>query len=279
MRTRSATVSLVVLLFACGPKPPTAAPADATPAAPAGAPAAEAPLPAAEEVLRAAVEAMGGAEKIASLESFYSEGTTDIPAQSLTATNKTWWKAGKFYIEVDMPGVGLTRMWKNDQGIFGEDPINGRRKLEGAEARQAEWSTSFFLAADWNKYFDTAQTKARREANGRKLVDVVLASKDGNELTLSFDETTHDLVERSFVQESPMGKLPVRATVVETKELGGFKLATKTTTSMAIINATDVITKFEPNVAIDDSRFDPDAKKAAPAGKPTKGKGKAKSAG
>jgi hypothetical protein len=270
---RSLAAAVALALGACTPKN-TTTPGEGTPAAtPAPAatqPAAEAPLPQAEAVLQASIDAMGGAEKIASLESFYKESTTDIPAQSLTANNKMWWKAGNFYMEVDMPGVGLTRVWKNAQGIFGDDPINGRRKFEGAEARQAEWSATPFLVADWKKFFDTATTKGRRESGGHKLVDVVLAAKDGAELTLSFDEATHDLVEQSFVQESPMGKLPVKGTVVETKDFGGYKMASKTTTSMAIINATDVVTKFEPNVAIEDSRFDPDAAKAG------KGKGKGK---
>jgi hypothetical protein len=273
MKTRSILALLVCSLVACEP-PPAAAPTDAKPPAAtepaATTPVAEAPLPAAEAVLQASIDALGGNEKIASLKSFYKESTTDIPAQSLKATNKMWWKAGNFYMEVDMPGVGTTRVWKNAQGIFGEDPINGRRKFEGAEARQAEWSATPFLVAEWKKFFETATTKARRDVNGRKLVDVVLAAQDGTELTLSFDEATHDLVEQSFVQESPMGKLPVKGTVVETKDFGGYKMATKTQTSMAIISATDVVTKFEPNVEIEDSKFDPDGAKGKPAKVKTK---------
>src|SRR5690606_27187852 len=131
-------------------------------------------LPAAEEVLQAAVEAEGGPEKIASIKSFYAEHKMEMPAQNMHAVTKMRWQDGHFYNETDMPGVGVMRQWRNEEGVFADDPVNGKRKLDGKEAKQAEQSGSLVMEADWKKYYTTATTVARREADGRSLIDIKL---------------------------------------------------------------------------------------------------------
>ncbi|MBX7079294.1 MAG: hypothetical protein K1X88_08930 [Nannocystaceae bacterium] len=236
-------------------------------------------LPAAETVLASAVEAEGGAAAHTAIKSYYLESRMDIPQQGLTGLTKLWWKDGKFFMQVDMAGVGTSSLWCDGAQVVSEDPINGRRTLAGKEARQAQWSASVSLPHDWKKFFDTAKTIARREHDGRKLIDVSLSAPDGSELLLSFDETTHLLASQRFAQASPMGELPVEIAVDEYKQVGGLQHAAKTTMSMAIMKASSEVTKFEPNVEIDDGRFTPPAPKPvepAPPVEPEPAKGKAK---
>jgi hypothetical protein len=270
-------------LLACG-KPKTTASTTPEPSigpTPAAAPDA---LPAAEAVLAAAVEAAGGAKAHDALGSFYSEARMDMPQQGLSADTKTWWDHGKFFVEVDMPGVGKTRVWSDGATITSEDPVNGRRQLEGREANQTRWSTSVSLAKEWREFFASAETIGRREHEGKQLLDVKLTGKDGEQLVLSFDERTHLLDSERFEQQSPMGMLPVEISMLEYKEIAGLKHVTKTEMNLAIMSATTTVTKFEPNVAIEPAKFVPTEEPAAPsvapaeAGKKAKAKAKAKPA-
>jgi hypothetical protein len=271
MRRLALLASLVA--FACGPKPPAAStePTAATepPAADASADATEPAedLPPAEEVLEQAVVALGGRDKLEAIQSFYSEAKMEIPAQNLSADIKTWWKrssrpsgagGGDFYMENDMTGVGVTKIWKKGEEIWAEDPINGRRKLEGKEAAQTKWSASMSLAADWKEFFATAKTTGRSKTeDGAELIDVELTDADGTSVTLSFDAQTHLPRQQSFKQKSPMGEIPVRVTMEDYRDVAGVQTSFRSTTSMAIIEAVQTVEKFEPNVKIDDKKFTP----------------------
>lgn len=261
------SLTLVALLAACGKDPPAttdpsaAAPAPAPATDAADAPTAAADLPPAEEVLEQAVVALGGRDKLDAVKSFYSESKMEIPAQKISAVVRTWWKDGDFYMENDMTGVGLSQVWKHGEDIWSQDPINGRRKLEGKEARQSMWGASVSLAADWKRYFQTAETVGRRAEGETELIDVKLTDADGTEVTLSFDATSHLPVEQSFTQETPMGNLPIRTTMEDYRDVAGVKTSFRSTTNMAVMSAVQTVEKFEPNVEVDEAKFVPPAAK------------------
>lgn len=279
--------------LACTPPPP-AQPADATPAnqatdtptteqteaeapeAPAEPEVSQENLPPAEDVLAKSVEAAGGREAIEKLKSFYQESKMEIKAQNMTASTKTWYKGGNFYSETDMPGMGMIRVWRNKDGIWNDDPINGMRKLEGAEAEQAERDASLLLVADWKEHFESAETTKRRKAGDATLVDVVMTTPSGEEITMSFDENEGLLREKSFKQKSPAGELPVTVRLEEYEEQAGIKMPQRTVMDMKVAEAVTTVEKFEPNVKISDKKFKPDKKaagkkKKAPKGTPPPG--------
>lgn len=267
-------------LLACG-KPNTTDTKTPEPAATPTPTATPEALPPAEQVLSAAVDAAGGAKAHEALGTYYSEARMEMPQQGLSADTKVWWDHGKFFMEVDMPGVGKSRMWSDGKVVTSDDPVNGRRTLEGREANQARWATSVSLAQEWKQFFETAETIGRREHEGKQLLDVKLASKDGDQLVLSFDEATHLLDSQRFEQQSPMGMLPVEISVLEYKEYAGLKHVTKSEMKLAIMSATTQVTKFEPNVAIDPAKLTPPAETAPAAetpAKPGKSKGSKKAA-
>jgi hypothetical protein len=285
MRRIVTLATLVSFLAACSKDPPASAePAAATPTPAAGSEAptggettdaAPAELPAAEQVLEEAVVALGGREKLDAIKSFYSESKMEISAQNLKGEIKTWWKGGDFHIENEMDGVGLSQVWKKGDEIWADDPISGRRKLEGKEARQTRWGASVSLAADWKDHFTKAETVGIRTEGDTKLVDVKLTDAEGTEVTLSFDATTHLPIEQSFMQETPMGNLPIRTTMSDYRDVGGVKTSFQSTTSMAIVTAVQTIEKFEPNVDIDEAKFVPPKAKAGKGGAKAPAKAKA----
>lgn len=236
-------------------------------------------LPDAEGLLTAAVEASGGAKAYEALGTYYSEARMEMPQQGLSFETHVWWDHGKYFMEVDMPGVGKSRVWSDGQVVTSEDPINGRRVLEGREANQARWSNSVSLPLEWKKFFDTAETIGRREQDGKQLLDVKLSGKDGDTLVLSFDESSHLLAAQRFEQHSPQGMLPVEVAILEYKEIAGLKQPVKSELRMAIMSMSMIVTKFEPNAAIDPKKLEvppPEPHKVVntPAAEPGKVKGK-----
>jgi hypothetical protein len=232
-----------------GAPAPSSPPDDATPAA--------APLPEAKVVLAEAVQALGGADRLAAVTSYHSQAKLRIEAQDLSAEIRTWWKDGDFYVENEMAGVGLTQLWKHGDEIWAQDPINGKRRLEGPEAAQTAWSASLSIAADWSRYFDTATTIARREDGGVELVDVQLLDARGNTLTLSFDADSKLLVQQRFVQHTPMGDIPVHITMDDYRSVDGVQTSFRSVTNMSVVEAVQTLETFETNVEIDVSKFTP----------------------
>jgi hypothetical protein len=215
----------------------------------------QANLPPAEQVLEKSVVAVGGRDKIDSIKSYYKEERTEIPAQNMTATSKFWWKQGNMYSEIEMPGVGLMKVWHNDEGTWSQDPLNGTRKLEGDEAEQAARTASPVMTAVWKEYFDSAETTGRRMVDDRPVIDVKLTDKKGEEMVLSFDEAEGLLVEQQFKQKTAMGDMPVTVKIEEWADYDGYKDAKVTVADMKVMKVTTKVTKYELNPEVDDSKF------------------------
>jgi hypothetical protein len=254
----SATIATIFALGGCQPPPP-AQPDDANIAQPSD------ETPAAADVLEAGVAAIGGRDVIDSIESYYSESNMEVKGQNMQASTKIWWKKGSFYSETDMEGVGVTKVWRNDDGVWSDDPINGWRKLDGKEARQAEWSNTLSLVADWQKFFTAAEITGRRTHEDLTLIDVVLTSDDGDEITMSFDTETGLLRQQLFEQETPMGVMPITVDIEEYTTYGGLKQPARSVTNMSVVDAVSTVAKFEINLEIDDAKFQPSDPKNAEA--------------
>jgi hypothetical protein len=265
---------LLTLAVACQ-KPPatdtTTTPADATPP-----PAAEAPLPTVDEVLARSIEALGGRDAIEAVKSSYTESKTEIKSQGLSLFTRIWQKGDDSYTELDMPGIGLTQMWKQGDEIWSSDPINGERKLEGKEAAQARWSSDPLLAANWKKYFDSAELLDRVTEGDRELYEVALRTADGDEVVLRFDAASGLPVGQRFKQESPMGALAIKITAEDYREVEGVMVPFRIVQDMQLMSAVQTVEKYEVNVPIDDAKLRRPEPAPAPAPPPTKGKTKAK---
>ncbi len=288
---RKSTLSLLIALplfagTAGCEQPPAVNPDDATPAtaespatadadAPAAEPAAQAPapsaepevaqtdLPSAEALLAGNVDAVGGKAKVDTIKTFYREDDMEVVGQGIKINTKLWWSKGDFYSEASMPGMGLTRIWKVGENIWSEDPINGMRKIEGNEAKQQLRANELVITATWKDHFAKAETKARRIVDSKPAIDVVLTTEDGDETVMTFDEESKLMVESSSVQDSPMGKVPFRAMLLDYQDFDGFKVSTKTKMYMATAEVVGTVVEFKPNAKIEKGKIAlPDAAKA-----------------
>lgn len=220
---------------------------------PAAKPAVE--LPKAEALLDKAVEAQGGRAKIDALQSFYLEGQLAVAGQNITGGMKLWWQAGDFYTEQTMIGIGTVRAGKQGDVIWSEDPINGLRKLAGAEAEQHAWASSPSLPAHWSRYFAKAETTGEREIGGKKAYDVQLTSASGATVVLSFDAESGLQVAQTFKQTTPMGDMPISVELQDYRDVDGLKLPHLQVTDAKLATATQTLTKVEFGAAVDASKF------------------------
>lgn len=221
--------------------------------------AAEAPparvLPPAEELLDKAAAAVGTPEAIAGLESFYYRSTIEMEGLNIHGDLQIWWKKGDFFMEQVVPGFGEMRAGKLGDELWSEDPINGRRKLSGIEAEQLAWASSLLLAADWDEFFDTANTIDERTDDGRTVYDVALSSASGLTAVLSFDAESGLQVGQSYDQMSPMGTQPFSTKFKDFREVDGIKLAFEQVIDTKVQVIIQRITEVRLNVDIDESGF------------------------
>lgn len=281
LRRRIALFCSLLLTPALGcEKPPasdtTTPPAggDAPPAA--DAEPAEAPLPTVDEVLARSIEAVGGRAAVDAIKSSYTESKTEIKAQGLSVVTRVWSKGDDFYVESDMPGVGLSQVWKKGDDIWSKDPINGMRKLEGKEAHQARWSSDSLLAANWKKYFDQAELLGRKQEGERELYEVALTTSAGDRLVLLFDAKTSLPAGQVFEQQTPMGAMAIRIEVGDFREVQGVMVPFRSVTDMQLMSAVAITEKYEVNVEVDDAMLVPPSETPPPPTEPVKPKGKTK---
>ncbi|MEZ4381095.1 MAG: hypothetical protein R3A79_07085 [Nannocystaceae bacterium] len=256
-------LSLALLVGACADSSGTDAAAKAESSADASADkAADAPpkeaMPAAEELLAASVDALGGAANFEAIRSYYVESQMNVDGLGLSGTAQTWWAGGDFYVETDMPGVGLVRLGSQGDKIWSDDPINGMRMITGIEAEQAAWSTSRCLALDWKRYFDSAETTALVDGEGgRRLAEITFKSAGGDEVILRLDAATKMPVSQSFKQANPLGSMPVTVTFDDFREVAGTQVAYKQFVDASLTKMSSVTNKFEVNVEVPSDKFAP----------------------
>lgn len=246
--------------FGCEKDPTKAPEAQSGPAAPAEDAAtpdepAEPTLPEASEVLANATKAMGGAEAIAGVQSFYYRGTIELVGQNIRGDLQIWWKGGDFFMEQIVPGIGEMRAGKKGEEIWADDPVNGRRLLSGIEAEQHAWASSILLAADWQRYFDEAKTVAERDDEGTKVIDVELTSTSGLAVTMTFDATSGLQLAQSFEQVTPMGKQPFVVSFTDYRDVDGVKIAYVQEIDAKVQKVRQVISEVKLNAEVDDTRF------------------------
>jgi hypothetical protein len=212
-------------------------------------------LPEATALLDKAVEAVGGKAKIDAVKSWYVEGELSVSGQNITGEMKLWWQGGDFYTEQTMIGIGTIRGGKQGGVIWSDDPINGLRKLQGAEAEQYSWGSSLLLAADWQRYFTSAQTVSERELAGKKAYDVELTSQSGAKVTLTFDAENGLQVAQSFKGSTPLGEMPIAVQLQDYRDVEGLKLPFRQVTDAKLAEATQQIKKMELNGPVDATKF------------------------
>lgn len=286
--------SLLLAACASNPPPPTAAPsapADLARTGAAASPPAPTPSPApstqrtADEILADSIKAVGppdawNAHKTVRLEmtmTFQGVGISGKAQRLATSGDKT-------LVVTEIPGVGIIREGSNGKVFWSQDPINGLRILDGAEADQAR------IESVWNPELRTAElfpkVEAKNEigADGRPMECVVMAPKVAPPTTRCFDPSSHLQVVEKGIRPTPQGDTPFSSTVGDWRRVGGLLQPFSLETQAGPITFAAKVQAIVFDEPMDDKQFEPPqppkAEAAGPGGKtPVKAGAKSKAKG
>ena len=276
-----------LLTAACAsnsPPPPASPPATATaapvPSAPAGtaaAPAAPVPVRSASDILADSIKAVGAPDAWSGHKSVHMTMTMTFQAVGITGTAQRFATAGdKSLVVTEIPGVGLIREGSNGKVFWSQDPINGLRMLDGAEADQARIESVWNPELRVNELFAKVESKNETGPDGKVLECVVLTPKVAPPTTRCFDQISHLQVTEKGVRPTPQGDTPFSSTVSDWRTVGGLKMAYALETQAGPITFSAKVQSVVFDQAMDDKQFEPpqptavtpaDAPAASPSGK------------
>ncbi|MEJ5169966.1 MAG: DUF620 domain-containing protein [Fimbriimonadales bacterium] len=209
----------------------------------------------AEQVLEKSIEASGGKENLAKVKTAVLKATMEAPMQGLKGSVVTYVKApNKIRVETDIEGIGKTIQGFDGKVAWSKDPIQGLRKLEGAE-KAAMVRSSSIVSTDWKQFYSKA-TYVGLEKFGDKDVHVVeLTPKGAKPIRQYFDAETFLLLKQTGVQEGPMGEMPFEAFFSDYKEVEGIKLAMKQVIKVGPIEIQITMKEIKQGQPVDDKLF------------------------
>lgn len=209
----------------------------------------------AREMLEQSAVALGGRDKFQQIHSYTSEMKIAVEKLGLQGNGKAWWKNGDFYMEVDIAGIGQTKMGIHKGKVWGEEPINGLREITGREAEQAKWAASICFVCDWQTFFTEIETVAIRQEDEQSIMDIKLVSESKDEVVLSIDMQTKLPLAQKFSQASPMGDMPVTVQFADFRELSGVKIPFSQITDTSLAQFSASLIQFDVNLEVDEQKF------------------------
>jgi hypothetical protein len=247
-------VAVVSLSLALALSPPDAGAPHAAPPAPA---AEASPARSVDAILADAVEATGGDKPWQLHRSM--ETRTEIEygkmAMSATRTQITTSK-NKSLAVTTIPNVGVVNEGTNGKVIWSEDPVNGLRILEGAEAEQFRLESTWNLERNLKSIFRQITARRATDDDGRAVECLDMTPKDGHPLTTCYDATTHLQVSQKGIAATPQGDVPFSSRIKDWREAGGMKLPSVTVMTTGPIELTARLGDVTFDKPVSDKIFD-----------------------
>src|SRR3954452_13979537 len=219
---------ILIAAVGCASNPPPAA-SNATAAA-TTAPSARTPTstPAAgtvrppEAILADAVKATGGAAAWNAHKTAHFKMETTLQGMGMGGRGERFQtNTDKALTVLEMTGIGRAREGTNGKVAWTEDPLQGIRYLEGAEAEQARIGSSWNPDLAAGDLFVKLESATEPGPNGVALECVVATPRLGQPLRSCYDARTHLQVSQSGVRTTPQGDVPFRATLGDWRDVGG----------------------------------------------------------
>jgi hypothetical protein len=184
-------------------------------------------------------------------------------------------KDDKALVVTDLPGMGTIREGSNGKVTWAQDPINGTRRLAGAEAEQARLEDVWNAELRMNELYKTIEV-APSSPPGQECL--VLTPNEAPAITNCYDAKTHLQVSQKGTRSTPQGDMPFSSTLKDWREVGGLKIPFAVDTQAGPMTFTLRLSDVKYDEPMDDKMFDPPggAEGAAAKGEAAKGKGKGK---
>ncbi|MES1208351.1 MAG: hypothetical protein ABUS79_20635 [Pseudomonadota bacterium] len=261
--TIARAASLGLVAFGCAS--PAAAPQPATAATGAAAsPGRRAPA----AILADAVAATGGVEGWRSHRSVHQKLVLTLKGMAMSGPVEHFQtNTDKSLTVTTLPAVGETRDGSNGSVLWAQDPVNGTRLLEGAEAEQARIEAAWNLEMEAPALFAKIETAPETAAG---LECLVLTPKIAPPMRACYDRQTHLEVSLEGTRATPQGQVPFNSTVSDWRPVGGLRIPYASQMQAGPVTIVTALSEIAFDEPLDDKMFDPPSAVGAAPGAPLK---------
>jgi len=228
-----------------------------------------------DAILADAVNATGGKAAWDSHRTVRMKLKMTFQGMGIAGTGERFASAGdKSLVVTDLPAIGTVREGSNGKVFWSQDPVNGLRILEGAEADQARIESAWNAEERMPELYAKIEPATETGPNGTPLECLVLTPKLAPPTTSCYDPVTHLQVLQKGIRSTAQGDVPFTSFLKDWREVGGVKMAYAVDTQAGPVTFTAEISDVKFDVPVDDKMFEPPVPK--PAAPPAKATGKHK---
>jgi zinc protease len=242
------------LACSCAAQPP---PAPAT----AQAPAAAAGPRSADVILADSVQAMGGAAAWTAHKTIHVKMSLAFQGMGMSGpVDHYQTSADKSLTVSTFPGIGIVREGSNGKVFWAQDPFNGIRQLEGAEAEQARiedsWNSDLEARALYTKIETVPDPPAGLEC-------LSMTPRTGALIRSCYDRQTHLQVSQEGIHATPQGDVPFKVTMSDWRAINGIKMPYTTEMHAGPVIIVTTVNEVAFDEPMDDKMFEPPAPNAS----------------
>ncbi|HYW08958.1 MAG TPA: hypothetical protein VE913_18510 [Longimicrobium sp.] len=200
----------------------------------ASAPAARAQqLPPARQILERHMEAIGGRQVLGQQRFRRIIGDISMPAMGITMTmDARFARPNKFVMRTETPGMGTMFVGFDGTNAWSLNSTTGPQMMEGKELQQALREADFDGSMDPIKSFPTLETTELANVDGKACHRVRMVTARSDTVFGCFDVGTGLMSSMDMKRASPMGEMAIQMRMLEYRDFGGTKMATRTTVSV-----------------------------------------------
>ena len=173
-------------------------------------------------------EAIGGVQALGRHRNIYVKREIKVKGMGVGGTEERWaTAAGQVLSVTTLPGIGVVKQGAtSSQQRWSQDPINGLRILQGAEAEQARIEGTWNADVKLLKLYKSARVVPRPEGAPKTdpLECLELVPSVGHPAIACFDARTHLRAYQQGKQATPQGEVPYSARLSDWREVEGVKL-------------------------------------------------------
>jgi predicted Zn-dependent peptidase len=199
------------------------------------------------------IKALGGADKLATVNDLTIKMAGEIQGQPITITNQQ--KGGKMAVSTALAGnVMAQQIFDGKKGVVIQ--MGAKQPIDGKQAEAMKLQAQPFPELSYGKMGVAVELKGLDNVDGKKAYEVVITRKDGSKVTEYFDAQSYFKI-RSVQTVEAMGQ-----TITNTTDFAGYKEVegiqfphVVTVSGMLPIPLKTSVESIEINKSIDDAVF------------------------
>ncbi|MDE3197707.1 MAG: hypothetical protein KGN84_15265 [Acidobacteriota bacterium] len=220
-------------------------------------------LPSADSILRQSFDRSGGAAAYAKANNAVMTGTVEMVGHNLSGPVTIYQADNRSYTSIDLPGIGKIEEGYDGHTAWEMNALQGARIKDGEEKALMERTASISPLMNWRTYYTSAKTLGAEDVDGKPAWKIEMTPKLGKPETFYFDKGTMLLVRTTATITTPLGDIPVDASMSDYRVVDGIQTPFEMTQKAMSQTLVMKFSKVQYNANIPASVFDlPPAVKA-----------------